>query len=53
MRSVDYNKFKDEGPIERVTGAPGEIAELLLHMGSSRRCPGEHEHPVLFPPDAR
>ena len=36
MRSVDYNKFKDEGPIERVTGAPGEIAELLLHMGIAK-----------------
>lgn len=30
MRSVDYRKF------ERLTGHPGEIAELLLHMGSAK-----------------
>jgi NTE family protein len=28
--------FQDEGPLERITGTPGEIAELLLHMGIAK-----------------
>jgi NTE family protein len=36
MTSVDYNKFQDEGPLERHTGTPGEISELLLHMGIAK-----------------
>lgn len=36
MRAVDYAKFKDEGLIERHTGMPGELAELLLHMGVAK-----------------
>ena len=36
MRSVDYRKFQDEGLLERLTGTPGEIAELLLHMGIAK-----------------
>jgi NTE family protein len=36
MRSVDYRKFQDEGVVERHLGAPGEIAELLLHMGIAK-----------------
>jgi NTE family protein len=36
MAAVDYNKFQDEGPLERHTGTPGEIAELLVHMGIAK-----------------
>ena len=36
MRSVDYAKFQDEDPLERLTGPPGEIAALLLHMGIAK-----------------
>lgn len=36
MRKVDYSRFKDEGRWERHTGAAGEIAELLLHMGVAK-----------------
>jgi NTE family protein len=36
MRGVDYGKFQDEGLVERLTGPPGEIAELLLHMGIAK-----------------
>lgn len=36
MASVDYNKFQDEAVLERLAGTPGEIAELLLHMGIAK-----------------
>jgi NTE family protein len=36
MNSVDYRRFQDETFLERVTGAPGEIAELLMHMGIAK-----------------
>ena len=36
MTSVDYGKFQDEQPLERLGGTPGEIAELLLHMGIAK-----------------
>jgi NTE family protein len=36
MRQVDYRKFKDEGLLERHLGTPGEIAELLVHMGIAK-----------------
>ncbi len=36
MRKVDYSRFKDEGRWERHTGAAGEVAELLLHMGVAK-----------------
>jgi NTE family protein len=36
MNSVDYGKFQDEQPLERLGGTPGEIAELLLHMGIAK-----------------
>jgi NTE family protein len=36
MRSVDYSRFQDESFLERITGPPGEIAELLLHMGIAK-----------------
>jgi len=36
MRSVDYSKFQDEGALERRLGTPGEVAELLLHMGIAK-----------------
>jgi NTE family protein len=36
MNSVDYTKFQDEGPIERRTGTPGEVMELILHMGIAK-----------------
>jgi NTE family protein len=36
MAAVDYNKFQDEGLIEGLTGAPGKIAALLLHMGVAK-----------------
>jgi NTE family protein len=36
MNSLDYQRFQDEGFIERHTGPPGEIAELLLHMGIAK-----------------
>jgi NTE family protein len=36
MTSVDYNKFQDEGPLERHSGTPGEISELMLHMGIAK-----------------
>lgn len=36
MRSVDYRKFQDETLVERLTGPPGEIAELLLTMGIAK-----------------
>jgi NTE family protein len=36
MRSVDYSKFQDETYLERLTGRPGEIFELLLHMGVAK-----------------
>jgi NTE family protein len=36
MKSVEYSKFQDEGPVERLGGTPGEIAELLLHMGIAK-----------------
>ncbi|MDQ1539062.1 MAG: hypothetical protein QOE58_3455 [Actinomycetota bacterium] len=36
MRSVDYSKFQDEGALEKHLGTPGEIAELLLHMGIAK-----------------
>lgn len=36
MESVDYAKFQDEEPLERLAGTPGEIAELLLHMGIAK-----------------
>lgn len=36
MASVDYRKFQDEEPLERLTGTPGKIIELLLHMGIAK-----------------
>lgn len=36
MASVDYNKFQDEAVIERLGGIPGQIAELLVHMGIAK-----------------
>jgi NTE family protein len=36
MTKVDYRKFQDETLLERATGAPGEIAELVLHMGIAK-----------------
>jgi NTE family protein len=36
MASVDYNNFQDEEPLERLSGAPGKIVELLLHMGIAK-----------------
>lgn len=36
MRSVDYTKFQDESRLEKLTGPPGEIVELLLHMGIAK-----------------
>jgi NTE family protein len=36
MASVDYAKFQDETTFERIAGGPGEIAELLLHMGIAK-----------------
>jgi NTE family protein len=36
MTSVDYSMFQDEQPLERLAGTPGEIAELLLHMGIAK-----------------
>jgi NTE family protein len=36
MRKVDYSKFQDETLLERLAGPPGEIAELLLHMGIAK-----------------
>ncbi|HEX3707809.1 MAG TPA: patatin-like phospholipase family protein [Mycobacteriales bacterium] len=36
MNSVDYQRFQDESFLERHTGPPGEIAELLLHMGIAK-----------------
>ena len=36
LASVDDRKFQDEGVLERAAGTPGEIAELLLHMGIAK-----------------
>ena len=36
MASVDYNKFQDETVLERLGGTPGQIAELLVHMGIAK-----------------
>ena len=36
MNSVDYHWFQDETFLEHMTGPPGEIAELLLHMGIAK-----------------
>ncbi len=36
MSKVDYRKFQDETLLERATGVPGEIAELVLHMGIAK-----------------
>src|SRR4051794_37791481 len=36
MNSVDHHKFQDETFLERLTGPPGEIFELLLHMGMAK-----------------
>ena len=36
MASVDYSKFQDEEPLERLTGPLGKIVELLLHMGIAK-----------------
>jgi NTE family protein len=36
MSSLDYHKFQDETFLESHTGPPGEVAELLLHMGIAK-----------------
>jgi NTE family protein len=36
MAALDYNRFQDEGRIEGLTGVPGKIVELLLHMGIAK-----------------
>ncbi|HVV76413.1 MAG TPA: patatin-like phospholipase family protein [Mycobacteriales bacterium] len=36
MSSLDYRRFQDETFLEHLTGPPGEIAELLLHMGIAK-----------------
>lgn len=36
MASVNYSNFLDEGLLERLTGPPGEVIELLLHMGIAK-----------------
>jgi len=36
MASIDYNKFQDEGRLERFTGVPGKVVALLLHMSIAK-----------------
>jgi NTE family protein len=36
MHGLDYRKFQDEGLAERLAGPPGELAELLLHLGIAK-----------------
>jgi NTE family protein len=36
MDSLDYRSFQDETSLEHHAGPPGEIAELVLHMGIAK-----------------